>query len=504
MVTELSDVTVPGACPGIYTRTKTWQASDCSGNLSDPVSQTIIVTDTGAPTLAGQGANATLECPAVPQFTAPTAQDTCDDDPVVTEVGDVTVPGTCPGSYTRTKTWRASDCAGNQSAAVTQTITVADTTPPVLSGEGADATIECPEAPVFTPPAGADLCDPNVIVREVADVTIPGSCPGSYTRTKTWRATDCAGNEATAVDQTITVVDTTAPVISGQGADATIECPAAPVFTAPVALDACDANPVVSVVSDVTTPGVCAGVYRRTVTWKATDCTGNNSTTLSQTITVVDTTRPLITCPPDVCIVSDAASCSATGVNIGLATATDTCCVPHVAKDRASTTYPVGQTLVTWTATDDSGNSAFCVQKVTVLSSVGITFRPPLAGQPVGNKLRRGQVIPHKVELRNCSGLNVTAGVTVKLRVLGIDSATGNIFQDVIEDAQGTGTDGTAGSDGLMVLTGIQWHFNLDTSNFTDNLTINGTRFYLSTVTVIDNATLKVLGSGSVNLETAK
>ena len=96
------------------------------------------------------------------------------------------------------------------------------------------------------------------------------------------------------------------------------------------------------------------------------------------------------------------------------------------------------------------------------------------------------------------------AGVTVKFRVLGMDSATGPIFQDVIEKAKGQGIDGTAGSDGRMVLTDGQWQFNLDTSNFSDKLTINGPRYYLSTVTVIDNATLKVLGSGSVNLETAK
>ena len=393
---------------------------------------------------------------------------------------------------------------GFLTATATATVTVVDHTPPTLSGQGVDATIECPTEPVFTAPTALDSCDANPIVSVVSDVSTPGACLGSYSRTITWKARDAAGNESESVSQTITVVDTTAPVISGQGADAAIESPGAPVFTAPTALDSCDADPVVSVVSDVTIPGVSAGVYRRTVTWKATDCAGNESAPVSQTIAVVDTTKPLINCPPDLVVVSDASSCQATKVNLGVALATDISGEPIVANDHASTTYPVGDTLVTWTATDTEGNIAFCVQKVTVLSSVSVTFLPPLAGQPVGNKLRVGQAIPHKVILSNCSGLNVTAGVTVKFRVLGMDSATGPIFQDVIEKAKGQGIDGTAGSDGRMVLTDGQWQFNLDTSNFSDKLTINGPRYYLSTVTVIDNATLKVLGSGSVNLETAK
>ena len=42
--------------------------------------------------------------------------------------------------------------------------------------------------------------------------------------------------------QTITVHDTTAPVIAALPAPSTIECPATPVFAAPTATDACDAS----------------------------------------------------------------------------------------------------------------------------------------------------------------------------------------------------------------------------------------------------------------------
>ena len=82
------------------------------------------------------------------------------------------------------------------------------------------------------------------VIIEVSDVTTPGACAGTYTRTKTWKARDICGNESGTVSQTITVQDVTAPVISAAGADATIDCPATPVFTAPTATDTCDAAPV--------------------------------------------------------------------------------------------------------------------------------------------------------------------------------------------------------------------------------------------------------------------
>src|SRR2546428_767600 len=153
-------------------------------------------------------------------FTPPTATDTCDPAPVVSEVSDVTTPGTCAGSYSRTKTWHAIDACGNKSANVTQTITVQDVTAPVISAAGASQTIDCPATPTFTPPTATDSCDPAPVVTEVSDVTTPGTCAGSYSRTKTWHAVDACGNKSANVTQTIAVQDVTAPVISAAGADA--------------------------------------------------------------------------------------------------------------------------------------------------------------------------------------------------------------------------------------------------------------------------------------------
>src|SRR5207342_3369616 len=196
------------------------------------------VEDHMAPTIGGQGSDATIECPASPSFTAPTSSDTCNASSVV-EDSDTSTAGTCEGTYTRTKTWHAVDNCGNTSAQVHQTITVQDTTAPSIGGQGSDATIECPASPSFTSPTSRDTCNSASVVED-SDTSAAGTCEGTYTRTKTWHAVDNCGNTSSQVHQTITVVDTTAPSIGGQGSDATIECPASPSFTSPTSSDTCN------------------------------------------------------------------------------------------------------------------------------------------------------------------------------------------------------------------------------------------------------------------------
>src|SRR5204862_105241 len=129
-------------------------------------------------------------------------------------------------------------------------------------GVGANATIDCPAAPSFSSPTASDNCSATLTY---ADATTSGSCAGNYSVTRTWTATDPSGHTATA-SQTITVQDVTPPSIGAAGADATIDCPDSPSFTAPTASDECSAA-TVNVVSDVTTPGCSAGTYTRTITW---------------------------------------------------------------------------------------------------------------------------------------------------------------------------------------------------------------------------------------------
>jgi hypothetical protein len=141
-----------------------------------------------------------------------------------------------------------------------------------------------------------------------------------------------------------------------------------------------------------------------------------------------------------------------------------------------------------------------------VIPSVTATFLAPLAGQPVGNKIKVGQTVPHKVDVVNSLGQSVTSGVTVRLQVQGVmvTGTTTNIVENVVEDANGVGADGTACGYGTMYFTGGHFQFNLDTGDFLDpNTLAESNKFYTSTATVIDNATSLVLGSTTINLETS-
>src|SRR6185295_474192 len=221
------------------------------------------------------------------------------------------------------------DNCGNFSTCA-QTITVQDTTAPIISCP-ANITVECSDdsSPANTGSATAtDNCDatPTITFSDASTQTSNGSCNDqNYTITRTWKATDNCGNFS-ACPQLITVHDTTAPVITCP-ADKTIECSdsSAPANTgSATATDNCDTTPTItfSDVSTQTADGSCNDQnYTITRTWKATDNCGNFST-CPQLITVHDTTAPVITCPADQTIECSDASAPA---NTGSATATDNC-----------------------------------------------------------------------------------------------------------------------------------------------------------------------------------
>jgi hypothetical protein len=150
------------------------------------------------------------------------------------------------------------------------------------------------------------------------------------------------------------------------------------VYTGPgaTATDNCDNNPTVT--SDPALPATFSGTGAHTITWTATDYSGNN-VSCTQTVTVVDVTAPAISCPADVTLEADE-NCEAEYGGPG-ATATDNCDAnPTVTSDPPLPAIfaGVGDHPILWTATDYSGNSAECTQIVTI---VDVT-PPVLVGVP--------------------------------------------------------------------------------------------------------------------------
>ncbi|MEK6675256.1 MAG: hypothetical protein AABZ47_06325, partial [Planctomycetota bacterium] len=189
IVIDFNEVEVPGTCPNQYQIKRTWSAQDDCGNATSFV-QTITISDTKAPTLAGlPTALVHVECSEeVPAMAIVTATDNCGA-PVDLEFSEKEIPGTCPNQYSITRTWTAEDDCGNETIFV-QTINVSDTKAPVLSGLPANAavTIACADAVPAVPVVTAtDNCIAPIVV-DFSEVEAPGSCANQYTITRTWTA----------------------------------------------------------------------------------------------------------------------------------------------------------------------------------------------------------------------------------------------------------------------------------------------------------------------------
>jgi hypothetical protein len=176
-----------------------------------------------------------------------------DEDPVdvpTTRIGEYN--GVAVNQCTANFVWAGNTVDGFGNATGQQTIfetelSLCDPDPPEVSCP-ADVTIECDEAtdPSNTGTATAtDDCDAAPAL-EFADVEAAGICADEKTITRTWTATDAAGNSDSCVQQ-IEVVDVTPPVVSCN-APATIRPPDAPISFAASAVDNCSEDPLVEVV----------------------------------------------------------------------------------------------------------------------------------------------------------------------------------------------------------------------------------------------------------------
>jgi hypothetical protein len=291
-------------------------------------------------------------------------------------------------------TWTATDNTNGNVASCTQTVTVAvnsgDTTPPVLELP--------PDVSVTTGSCTATL-DEEL---GTATATDSGTCngdgtvsvsrsgvPASFvfptgTTLITYTATDASGNTATGI-QTVTVtespaipptIDAPANVSVNTGPGATI-CGA---FVSDAVLGSATASdncPGVTVTRSGVPEGNIFPVGSTTVTYTATDKSGNTAMD-TQTVTVVDNTVPVVTAPAAVTLYTgpDATLCGVLVTDLdgtlGTGSATDNCPgVGAVSRSGvpAGNVFPVGETTLTYSATDAHGNTAEATQVVTVVDN---------------------------------------------------------------------------------------------------------------------------------------
>ncbi len=356
----------------IGTTTVTVTAKDAYGNTSTRTF-TVTVVDTTPPAITTISANLTVEATspagAVVTYAAATATDA---------VGPVTLSyskssGSTYALGTTTVTVTATDGYGNVSTR-TFTVTVQDTTPPALTVSGnltAEATSPAGAAVTYAAATATDKVGPVTIGYSAAS----GSVFALGTTTVTVTATDGAGNVTTKTFA-VTVRDTTPPAITAPNLTVEATSGAGAVVTyAPTATDA--VGPVSIGLSRAS--GSLFALGTATVTVTATDGAGNTATK-TFTVTVKDTTPPLITSVSPNIVVEAPGSSGAT-VSYAAATATDAVSGVTITYSKASgAVFPVGVTTVTVTAKDAAGNASTQTFTVTVQDTT-----PPVITSVSGN-----------------------------------------------------------------------------------------------------------------------
>ncbi|WP_462162962.1 immunoglobulin-like domain-containing protein [Pseudoalteromonas xiamenensis] len=393
---------------GAYTLT--YRVSDIAGNTTT-VTRSVTVQDAAAPVVtapanidvaATDASGTAVTESAIAAFLAgATANDAVDGVLVVTHDAPAVFP-----LGTTTVTFSATDTAGNVATA-SATVTVVDRSSPVITLTNGTSQ-ELPLGERFVEPGfnAVDNVDGDVTANVTVTGTVNSSTVGVYTVNYSVR--DAAGNQGTA-SRTVTVVDntppdTTAPVVNAPVgvsvvAQTSSGLPASDVaisafLAAATAVDAVDGALTVSHDAPAVFP-----IGATTVTFTARDNAGNTGTATS-TVTVtlaVDSEAPVF--GGALAAVEVEATAALTPVSLATPVVTDNSGKFELVADNKGP-YPLGETVVTWTAVDAAGNSASATQLVRVID----TTAPVIVGAVDLNLQARGVL----TDIRNDLSLSAT------------------------------------------------------------------------------------------------
>ena len=264
--------------------------TDSSGNTAVTKYRSVTIYDSNIPIITLNGdQNITHSAGQDYYDENATWVDTVDGNGTVIATGDVDT--NVLGSYVLS--YNYTDSSGNAASTVTRTVTVVDTTAPVLAITG-DQNI--------THEAGVEYTDANATWSDFIDgegtVIASGSVDtnvlGSYVLS--YNYTDSSGNAAGTVTRTVTVVDTTAPVLTITG-DQNV--------THEAGVEYMDANATWSDFIDGEGTVIASGSVDTNVlgsyvlSYNFTDSSGNAASTVTRTVSVVDTTTPVLTVTGD-------------------------------------------------------------------------------------------------------------------------------------------------------------------------------------------------------------
>ncbi len=330
----------------------TCTATDNRGNTNSQ-GFTVVVHDTIPPTLT-----------VPPSFTAPPVNGVLTEN--VTYSASATEGGTPSCDHPSGSsfplgatlvTCTATDAAGNTSAPTSFTVTVSDTTPPVITVP-ASIRVNINNATSTVVTYTATAADGPASITPTCAPASGSSFPLGVT-TVTCNATDAAGNPAAPKSFTVTVVDNTAPAVSVTGGPAALSNlrTASLDFTTSEGATTCQLDG--GAFATCTSPAAYSGLAdgNHTFTVKATDA-ANNSATASRAWKV-DATAPVLSLPTTRIGEADGPNGAVASFNVsasdggGALLPSAITCTPG-----SGTLFPLGTTIVSCRASDTAGNVA--------------------------------------------------------------------------------------------------------------------------------------------------
>ena len=365
----------------VYTaKDPTGNAGTCSFTVTVNSPADICTTDPFKPVIVNCPANffGTVNAAingAVGYWSAPTATDNCG----AVSLAASAVSGSIFNVGTTSVIYTATD-ARNNTSTCSFTINVAGTNP--CPGDVTGPVLTCPAnvevsttnqtAPAtWATPTATDACAPVILNGSHQS----GNTFGMGTTTVTYTASDKVGNTSkctfTVRLSNPCINDTQAPTLSTCPANQTLissnGSTATAFWTAPTATDNCT-------LAGVTSNFALGSTFNLGITnvvYTATDASGNTATcsfaiTVNNNPCATDATPPVFAnCPSNQSVTTTNNACKA--VTWTAPTATDNCSTPSVTSTQNSGfCFPVGTTIVSYTATDAKGNKAMCSFTVTV------------------------------------------------------------------------------------------------------------------------------------------
>ncbi|GGG43983.1 hypothetical protein GCM10010976_14470 [Bizionia arctica] len=372
-------------CSDIGSQTVTLVATDAAGN-TDTCVHTVNVVDSIAPIITTcpapitVSADNSVSCEATGVvLTPPTGTDNCTASLTITN----DAPAAFPFGVITTVTWTLEDASGN-SVQCTQLVTVEDNSDPEITCptnivQNTDAGL-CTAVVTFDPPT-VNECSTYSITRIDGNVLNSGDAFPIGDTTIEYQVLD-DNNLLATCSFTITVEDNEDPTITAPND-----------ITPSTDLDTCGANIAIPNASftdnctDSTLTWSFTGATTltgtgqvgskdfnigiTTITYTVTDNVGNTATD-SMLVTLSDDEDPTITAPADI-TVSANVDCQVNALSLGAPTTADNCGVASVTHNGIPP-YPIGTTIITWTVTDNAGNTSTDTQNVIVVDNTAPTL----------------------------------------------------------------------------------------------------------------------------------